>query len=277
MTAWASAPFEQFLDYVCDENRILRTCKSGLIQTRDMVGFIKALSKYKVQEENITEIEATKMVNVAVRQSEFAQQEIEKNFPLLHAHALISHWSALEALIQNIMISWFINVPDVLKSDTFRKIKISLADFECLDKNERMQLLFYDLEQHIKAKSKYGVDRFEVLLDTIDLSGSIDQDVKQSIYELSQVRNIIVHRASIADRKLVENCPWLNLAIGEIVIINSEKYHNYSEAMSKYVWCLLERVTLRLNIPISNFFHQKGKAASCELWVTNSMSSSNES
>jgi uncharacterized protein YutE (UPF0331/DUF86 family) len=49
-----------------------------------------------------------------------------------------------------------------------------------------------------------GCGRFESLLDTIGLGGSVEETVKRLFLELSQVRNIVVHKAGKADKRIVE-------------------------------------------------------------------------
>lgn len=52
-----------------------------------------------------------------------------------------------------------------------------------------------------------GVARFETLLALVELSGAIDEEHRKGLFELQQVRNVIVHRAGIVDRRLREQCP----------------------------------------------------------------------
>jgi hypothetical protein len=62
-------------------------------------------------------------------------------------------------------------------------------------------------------------------------------------YELQQLRHTIVHRASFADRKLVEACPWLGLIPGERIFISHEQYRRLVVAVDKYVTVVIQRAT----------------------------------
>lgn len=62
-------------------------------------------------------------------EAEFARQEIEKEFPLLNAHSLVTIWSALEALFEDVLVAHVLNRPEILKEDVFRKTRIPLATY----------------------------------------------------------------------------------------------------------------------------------------------------
>lgn len=87
---------------------------------------------------------------------------------------------------------------------------------------------------------------FEGLLRLIDLTGPVEDETKRTLYELGQVRNVIVHRASIADRKLVKACPWLNLSPGTKVVVTSTAFARYVNAVQDYLVALLSRVKSRV-------------------------------
>jgi hypothetical protein len=79
-------------------------------------------------------------------------------------------------------------------------------------------------------------------VSALGLGGSVDREVKRTLYELFQIRNVVVHRACIADRRLVEECARLGLKQGEEVRINHAAYHGYLEAIDAYFTCLLKRL-----------------------------------
>ncbi len=53
---------------------------------------------------------------------------------------------------------------------------------------------------------------------------------------------MIVHRNSIADRRLVKSCPWLKLNIGDKVVITNPQLDRYGHALREYVLVLLRRL-----------------------------------
>jgi hypothetical protein len=76
---------------------------------------------------------------------------------------------------------------------------------------------------------------------TLDFPGQ----PRKTFIEFWAVRNVIVHRASIVDRRLVEICPWLGLKVGEPLKITPNSYANYRNTTSKYFMELLVRDLVR--------------------------------
>jgi hypothetical protein len=104
-------------------------------------------------------------------------------------------------------------------------------------------LLVYELQRTFSSEQRLGLDCFEAVLKIVGLAGKVEQDIRRDIYELQQLRHTIVHRASLADRKLVEACPWLGLISGGRIFISHEQYNRLMAAVTKYVTVVIERAT----------------------------------
>jgi hypothetical protein len=143
----------------------------------------------------------------------FAIKEAGNDYSRLSAQAAIGLWAAFEVMIEDLVVAFLMNDPSTLSNEIFSKIKLPLAQFELFDKEERMRFLFTEFEKGV-ATGKHGVKRVEMLLQPFGLTGVVEPETARLIRELHFVRNVLVHRASIADRRIVEGCPWLKLTIG---------------------------------------------------------------
>ena len=113
-----------------------------------------------------------------------------------------------------------------------------------------MRLVYRELERNLKANERFGVNRIEVLLSVMGLPGQeIPEEVKRNIFEMQQVRNTIVHRGSIADKRLVEACPWLGLVPGAIIRVTHEDYRRYVRSVDDYVVGLINRARAHFGLP----------------------------
>lgn len=130
-----------------------------------------------------------------------------------------------------------------------------IAEYEIMEKEDRFHFIISQLENDLKSKYKTGINRFESILDIFGFSGPVDQDIKQNLFELSQVRNVIVHRSGIVDRRFTCACPWLRMNPGDNIQINHEIYFGYSNSVASYTYILLRRVLDRFEIPPS-FWNQ---------------------
>ena len=113
---------------------------------------------------------------------------------------------------------------------------------ESLPHEDRPSYLLDLLEQEVASGLKLGVGRFESLLDIFGLSGAVPNFVRRYLFELSQVRNVLVHRRGIADRRLVDQCPWLKLQIGDRVVVRHEQMARYMTAGLAYAMTILQRL-----------------------------------
>jgi hypothetical protein len=101
----------------------------------------------------------------------------------------------------------------------------------------------YELQRTLNSEQRLGLDGFEALLKVVGLAGKVEDEIRRDIYELQQLRHTIVHRASLADRKLIEACPWLKLMSGERIMISREHYRRLVMAVNKYVTVVIQRAT----------------------------------
>lgn len=243
--SWAIAGFRRFLNYVEESDRILHLSMKGISGLQGIPRLIKAIAKVEEDKEPDAQ-----QIERARKEADFAKREIERGFPLLHAYTIVALWGAMEALLEDVLIAWMMNDPTILKKEIFSKPRISLSDFEGLERDERMLLLVRELERTLVANRKRGAERFEMLLDPLGLSGPIEENIKRDIYEMHQVRNVLVHRAGVADRRLVEGCPWLRLKVGDPVIVTHDCYLRYQNALSSYVTDLVYRVGTHFGVDL---------------------------
>jgi len=95
----------------------------------------------------------------------------------------------------------------------------------------------------LSSEQRLALDCFEALLKVVGLAGKVEDKIRRDIYELQQLRHTIVHRASLADRKLVDACPWLELIPGGRIFISHEQYRRLMSAVNKYVPLVIQRAT----------------------------------
>jgi len=184
-------------------------------------------------------------VNAARQRANFAQSEIDNDFPVLHGQAIVASWGLLEAMVEDLVVCSLADEPKYRTSDALSRVKITLGQYDSLNEEERMRYLAREYARQSSADLKKGAAAFETLLGPVGLAGALADDVRRDLFELSQVRNVLVHRSGVADRRLLESCPWLDLQVGEKIRITHGVYAVYSWAINDYVVTLLEREIVR--------------------------------
>jgi hypothetical protein len=105
-----------------------------------------------------------------------------------------------------------------------------------------MRFLVSELRRSLHADQRQGVAAFESVLRSVGLSGSITDEISVGFWEMSNIRNVIVHRRSRADRKFVRACPNLGTVLGDRVVVTTGMLTRYSEALRAYANEILRRI-----------------------------------
>lgn len=255
---YAAQPLRRFLDYCEESYRLLHLSMRGVSGLRGMPRLVAALKPFETDEDDAEP--RRKSLEDAKQTAEFANKECESGFPLLHAHTLVGIWGAFEAAIEDMLVGLLVNEPDLLRDKAFAKMRVSLAQFELLEREERMRLLLAELGRGEGAARTTGVDSFEALLDCFNLSGPVSPDTKKSIWEMNHVRNVIVHRGSLADRRLVEACPWMNLKLGDRLTVAHDQLEHYGGVLCDYALSITYRLGERYDVDIDAKIGRSGDA-----------------
>lgn len=175
--------------------------------------------------------------------AEIAKNEIEKGFPFLYSQAALMLYAHLEGSIKRFIIEYFKNSKSILEIKEIAGLKMSFGEYHSLDEFERLDYLFSLYEKSVSIGMQYGVTRFESLLAPIGFNGNIDEKTRFSIFELSQIRNNLLHRGGVADKHLIKSCPHLKLSIGAKVVVTKTQYESFYSALCQYVLI----IAIRLN------------------------------
>ena len=236
---WALAPFRRFLDQTERLGQIIHLSQTGISMLQGVPRAVEVLANVRGGSDSD---EVRSRLERATREAELAKRELATDFPLVHAQAVVTIWSYLEALSRTFVSEWLRNQPGALSVDEVARIKIKFAEYERLTQEERYLYLFDLLEQELASNLRVGVTRFEVLLAPFGLSGPVPDHLSRPIFELGQVRNAIVHRGISVDRRLVVACPWLNLKPGDPISVSGSMLWSYFNAVHEYVTVLIKRV-----------------------------------
>lgn len=247
---WVSPPFDRCLAYVQESDRLLSLCMQGLQNLTTIPRLLEAVAPF---DSNLDKASAAEVFQQRLddtkKRAAFALAEIESGFPALHAHAVVAQWGALDALVSDLVVAWLLNDSQALRSERVGRIKLPLAVYESLDREGRMSLLAQEINRSINADLKLGIGKFESLLEVIGLAGAVDDATRRDLLEVSEVRNLLVHRAGVADRRFVETCPWLKAEIGTELRVSHADYGRYCGAMQAYILCLINRARVHFGIP----------------------------
>lgn len=176
-----------------------------------------------------------------------AGEQEGQGYTIVFAHALADCWEALQRLVEDLLIAWLLNYPAAPKLPDVTKVKLPLADFMSLDDEGRMRLLINELQSAKRAKFNMGIGQFDELLKVFDLKFGVDEQLRKELLAMQQLRNVIVHRDMVVDRRLAEQCTWLGLRPGDRLSVPIYEYHRYLKAARKYAYDLELHVFSKIN------------------------------
>jgi hypothetical protein len=180
----------------------------------------------------------------AKEERDFAKREAEKGFPFLYGQGAVWIWGQLEAFIEDLLVTCMENDIELTDNEMVRRIKLSLVQYESMSEKERKYYILDSLQRNLQAKFKQGVNQFESILDVFKWSGSIDDQTRRDLFELGNIRNTLVHRRGMADKRLVESCPCLNMKIGDSIKVDATSFQRYANTIMIYVGLIMKRITV---------------------------------
>lgn len=172
----------------------------------------------------------------------WARAEAAAGFPLLTTQHLADLWALLENRVRRFVARWLESPPAPLRADVADRLPHS--DTADARRRERFHDIVRTLEREAIATTRHGVDRFEYLLAWLGLAGALPPSVKRRLYELSKLRNCIVHNMRIADEALRDDCPWLDLEAGSPIVLETGHVRELQHAVSAYLTVVMQRACL---------------------------------
>lgn len=182
-----------------------------------------------------TEEEFRGHVDKAREFEEFARGQAASGFPYLFSLAIIRCWSILEVAVDDLVLAVLARPDCTAPEGVLSEIKGPLLPFLNASLEERAELMAVALKQKLATSLKPGAARFEELLKLFGLAGAIDDSVRLILLELSEVRNVLVHKNGVADKRFVAACPWMNWKQGVKINPSYNAFFMYFFASLWYV------------------------------------------
>ncbi len=180
----------------------------------------------------------------------YLDRELAENHSYLYNQLLVVIWSVTEAKIDDVIVSYVLAVPKILKKDIFANLKCTIGDMVGVPSRQRVRSALRLYRESKNATFKKGMARFELLLDAVGLGGSVPQDVTRRFIEISEIRHNLVHRNGVIDNKLAAACPWLKLPVNHIIRLDREYLIEFMSAIKFYIIEIDRRIRTSFKEPI---------------------------
>ena len=241
---WWRRPLDDCIAFVREDHELLALTQQALVRTINEPELTRALVNWDQVSAGLDpeSDEQRAKVDSSIRAAAFAKREFDSGFTLLHAHSLVLVWGALETMVVDLCIASLKNVPGLLDSHEFRKIKIPFGEFLELTEDERMVALLALSDREGRGLAWQGVARLEGLLRLVGLDGEMDDpDLRADLHTMYQVRNLFVHRRGVVDKLFLANCQPVGGTLGERLRFEPALYIQLQMAATHYVFVVFNR------------------------------------
>lgn len=210
-------------------------------------GVVKSLARYGVSDLATAGREAKE---VLPEEREFIGDALQllnsaekSGYSFLLTQASINTYSYLEAAIKTLVTGYFAAAGEQLAAiSALANIQVPLVTFRSLSEEEQLEVLYQHYELGVGASLRQGVRRFESLLEPLGFSGLRSEAVDDCIWELAQVRSLLLFRNGVVDKKFAEACPWFSSQLGRKLVVTPEMFDNYNTAVMEYIAILIKRI-----------------------------------
>jgi len=173
--------------------------------------------------------------------SVLAADEVGANFRLLNAHFLVGTWGVFESALDACVIEWMVQNPGDFQWGPKDEIKMSPAVVFAANARDRAEVFLEALKKRRGTPLSSGITRFEDLLSLVGLDGPLPAGLSDTVFEFQQVRNVYAHNGGLADRRFLDTCPYVSVAVGEPVPVRPGTADGYYHAMLAYTGVILAR------------------------------------
>lgn len=159
--------------------------------------------------------------------ADFAKKEVQEKFPTLLSHSSVAMWSAVEAMVEDLLIG-FANSEKEFRdriSQAFPKIKVKdgVSNSRIIERWEK--------ELPYKAVG----DRYLSMLRFFIPDLEFDQVKLDCLSELAESRNAILHRSGVVDDRFLDKVPTNFYRSGDKIKITRQRFMDYYDACGSFV------------------------------------------
>jgi len=165
----------------------------------------------------------------------FLEAEIGHDHAYLYNLLLVYIWGTTEAKIDDIIVSFLVAKPKMLKKEPFKSLECKIGDVLNASPLERARTAIRLYRDAKRVSYHKGISRFSVLLDAVGLGGGVPEQVTRRFLEMSEIRHNLVHRMGIIDQKLATQCPWLKMPVGHKIHLSREYVQSCAAAIKFFV------------------------------------------
>jgi len=205
---WIISPIGNCVKYVGDEVVNAAVLQRSIINTSNM-GPLLLIAHQKFLENGKDDTGISYLIAENESLAAKAKEFIESDFDQINSHGLIGLWCAVETAVEDTVVLILMNddkAQSVLQSHGLLTVKSSIK-FPPSDNEARK--VYSSLENQVRNTKKEVGKSYCHLLSVLGINISVESQILETLCEINEVRNCILHRGGIIDDKAVAKSPSL--------------------------------------------------------------------
>lgn len=170
-----------------------------------------------------------------------ARELMESDYHDVNVNVLIASWSALEVAVEDTIVLLLLKWPPTLTA--FTDNGIDLKRYSATAQNEESAgKLVRALERKIRENFSAGPALVE-MLRFAGLSVKCDEHNLERLTEMSAMRNCILHRGGVCDKRVIREASGIELHEGDLIRLGVNHTLRYLDAANKFAMELIRGAT----------------------------------
>lgn len=234
--AWLIGPVGSCVHFLCDELAFLGTVTRAFATIALVPPLLRIVGSLQMSHEQ--KLRLGQFSNLMAEPVELAERYMSGGMRGAYVSAAVSLWGALETTIEETLLNCMLNVPAVEQAVRSTYPKITPA--RVIDAESARELVIA-WERRLLATDV--VTRAIEMLAGAGLTINTTDQQRRTLAELSEFRNLAVHRRGIVDARFKAKVPWSTLAVGETFPIDHSVVGQFFDACNAFAQSLLKAVT----------------------------------
>jgi hypothetical protein len=166
-----------------------------------------------------------------------AQEVIDADFHRINVHGIIGLWVAIEVAVEDTVVLILTKALPAAQSALSALKRPPKIDDAGISEAEARRL--YDRLQRQYREGQSVSEGYRLLLQALNISVEVPSESAKILSELNYVRNCLLHRGGIIDKRAMAEAQKLQLFPGDSLRLGNKMYGRYLDAATTFSHALL--------------------------------------
>jgi len=238
---WIIVPIGNCIQYIGEEIIQTTVLQRSIINLSGMQAFLNLAKGTFVKNKK-----ALEGIEFLIKEQRFLEEKskelISSNYNSINSHSLVNLWASIETAIEDTIVYVFMYAPDALcdlESNGYNIKKFLSGEFT----EESSRKLYRSYEGQVRKSERSIGSAYSRMMEVLGLKVDLSDSEKSMLAEINAIRNCIMHRGGILDKKAAHDIVSNRHCVGQKIKVSNELYLEYYEVISKFASTLLRAST----------------------------------